>query len=96
MARKVAAAQEKYGKETVLWSDREGPFTDLYHAFMRGLGSPNVCTHSPFCDLNTHHVCKAVFGNERGMMVYDYANCKHIVLRPATFLRLLMWARRAP
>ncbi|WP_302413030.1 molybdopterin-dependent oxidoreductase [uncultured Desulfovibrio sp.] len=89
VARKVAAAQEKYGKETVLWSDREGPFTDLYRAFMRGLGSPNVCTHSPSCDLNTHHACKAVFGYGRGMMVYDYANCKHIVLQTRNIFEAL-------
>ena len=81
VAKKIADAQQQHGKEAVLWSDRDGPFTDLYRAFMRGLGSPNVCTHSTSCDLNTHHACKAVMGLGRGMAVNDFANCKHIVLQ---------------
>ena len=81
VAQKIAAVQQQHGKEAVLWSDRDGPFTDLYRGFMRGLGSPNVCTHSTSCDLNTHHACKAVMGLGRGMAVNDFANCKHIVLQ---------------
>ena len=81
VAKKIADVQQQHGKEAVLWSDRDGPFTDLYRAFMRGLGSPNVCTHSTSCDLNTHHACKAVMGLGRGMAVNDFANCKHIVLQ---------------
>lgn len=81
VAQKIAAVQQQHGKEAVLWSDRDGPFTDLYRAFMRGIGSPNVCTHSTSCDLNTHHACKAVMGLGRGMAVNDFANCKHIVLQ---------------
>lgn len=81
VAQKITEAQNRYGRQTVLWSDREGPFTDLSRGFMRGLGSPNVCSHSPSCDLNAHHACKAVLGLGRGMTVYDFANAKHIVLQ---------------
>lgn len=71
----------KHGPQSVLWSDREGPFADLYRAFMRGLGSPNVCTHSVACDLNAHHAIQSVLGLGRGKVVNDYAHCKHLVLQ---------------
>lgn len=90
VARKVAASQEKYGKETSSGQTREGPFTrPVPLPYAPGWGSPNVCTHSPSCDLNTHHACKAVFGYGRGMMVYDYANCKHIVLQTRNIFEAL-------
>lgn len=89
VAQKITEAQSKHGKQTVLWSDREGPFTDLSRSFMRGLGSPNVCTHSPSCDLNAHHACKAVLGLGRGMTVYDFANAKHIVLQTRNIFEAL-------
>lgn len=70
-----------HGAESLLWSDRDGPFTDLVRAFMRGMGSPNVCTHGVTCDLNIHHAAKAVTGFGRGMLVHDYAHCRHLVLQ---------------
>lgn len=89
VAQKIAAVQQQYGKEAVLWSDRDGPFGDLNRAFMRGLGSPNVCTHTSSCDVNTHHACKAVLGLGRGMAVNDFANCKHIVLQTRNIFEAL-------
>lgn len=81
VAQRLRRCAEKYGPQNLLWSDREGPFTDPLRAFMRGVGSPNVCTHSPSCDLNVHHAGKAVVGYGRGMLTFDYANCKHLVLQ---------------
>ncbi len=75
------ACRKTHGPESVLWSDRDGPFTDLYRAFMRGLGSPNVCTHGVSCDLNIHHAAKAVTGFGRGALVHDYDRCRHLVLQ---------------
>ena len=81
VADKLRANAKTFGPESLLWSDRDGPFTDLLRAFMRGMQSPNVCTHSVTCDLNIHHAAKAVTGFGRGMVVHDYAHCRHLVLQ---------------
>lgn len=81
VARRLRHCAKKYGPQNLLWSDRDGPFTDPLRAFMRGMGSPNVCTHSVACDLNVHHADKAVTGFGRGMLAFDYANCRHLVLQ---------------
>lgn len=89
----VAASLQKimrdHGPQSVLWSDREGPFTDLPRAFMRGLGSPNVCTHSVTCDLNAHHAIQSVLGIGRGKLVNDYAHCRHLVLQSRNMFEAL-------
>ena len=72
---------EKYGPQSLLWSDRGGSFIDPCRAFMRGMGSPNVCTHSVSCDLNSHHAGQAVMGLGRGSLVFDYAHCRYLVLQ---------------
>ena len=81
VAKRLLDNARTHGPESLLWSDREGPFTDLPRAFMRGMGSPNVCTHGVTCDLNVHHATKAVTGMGRGMVVHDYARCRHLVLQ---------------
>lgn len=81
VADKLRENARAHGPQSLLWSDRDGPFTDLVRAFMRGMGSPNVCTHSVTCDLNIHHAAKAVTGFGRGMIVHDYAHCRHLVLQ---------------
>ncbi|MDR1857219.1 MAG: molybdopterin-dependent oxidoreductase [Desulfovibrio sp.] len=81
VAERLKACMDRHGPQTLLWADRDGPFKDLPRAFMRGLGSPNVCTHSPACDLNVHHACKAVTGHGRGDLVLDYDHCRHLVLQ---------------
>lgn len=81
VADKLTRSAQKYGPQNLLWSDRDGPFTDMHTAFMRGFGSPNICTHSVTCDINVHHASKAVTGMGRGMLMMDYAHCKHLVLQ---------------
>ncbi|MEG2172551.1 MAG: molybdopterin-dependent oxidoreductase [Desulfovibrionaceae bacterium] len=89
----VAAALQRsardYGPQSILWSDRDGPFTDLHRAFMRGLGSPNICTHGVSCDLNAHHAIQSVLGLGRGTLVNDYAHCKHLVLQSRNIFEAL-------
>lgn len=81
VAQRMRESARVHGAESLLWSDREGPFADLVRAFMRGMGSPNVCTHGVTCDLNIHHAARAVTGFGRGMIVHDYAHCRHLVLQ---------------
>ena len=46
VAGKLRAIRDQYGPESVMFSHRGGPFTDLYKAFARGLGTPNIYSHS--------------------------------------------------
>lgn len=78
-----------HGPQSILWSDRDGPFADLNRAFMRGIGSPNVATHSATCDLNAHHACKSVFGWGRALHTNDYAHCRHLVLQSRNIFEAL-------
>lgn len=96
VAERLRQCAQKHGPQNLLWSDRDGPFTDLYRAFMRGMGSPNVCTHSSTCDLNAHHAGKAVAGYGRGMLAMDYANCKHLVLQGRNIFEALNVAECVP
>lgn len=89
VAKGLQKSMRDYGPHSILWSDREGPFTDLPRAFMRGLGSPNVCTHSVSCDLNVHHATQSVLGFGRGKMVNDYTHCKHLVLQSRNIFEAL-------
>ena len=71
----------RYGRKTVLFSDRGGPFRDLHQAFMRGLGSPNYSNHDSACARNVQHAALSVFGSGRKDLVYDYKNARHVVLQ---------------
>lgn len=81
VAARLRANAARHGAASLLWSDRDGPFTDLSRAFMRGMGSPNVCSHGVACDINGHHAAQAVTGFGRGMLVFDYAHCTHLILQ---------------
>ncbi len=81
VAAKLQAVTDEYGARSILFSDRGGPFADLHQAFMRALGSPNYCNHDVSCARNTNHGCRSVTGKGRTELVYDYANCKHLVLQ---------------
>ena len=89
VANELQKSQALHGQQSVLWSDRSGPFTDLYRAFMRGLGSSNICSHSVSCDINVHHAGKAVLGWGREGTVFDFANCKHLVLQSRNLFEAL-------
>jgi thiosulfate reductase/polysulfide reductase chain A len=71
----------KYGSRTVLFSDRGGPFRDLYQGFMRGLGSPNYSNHDASCARNVHHAAQSLFGVGREELVNDLKNARHVVLQ---------------
>lgn len=81
IAEKLQSITAKYGPESLLFSDRGGPFADLSQAFVRGLGSPNYCNHDSACARNTQHACRSVTGRGRKEFVLDYASSKHIVLQ---------------
>jgi len=81
VAAKLKGVINEYGPESILWSDRGGPFRDLHMAFMRGLGSPNYCNHDSSCARNVQHAAKSVMGMGRKDVSYDYRNCKHLVLQ---------------
>ncbi|EPR43627.1 molybdopterin oxidoreductase [Desulfovibrio sp. X2] len=81
VAEKLTAIQEKHGKESVIFSDRGGPFVDLHQAFVRGLGSPNYHNHDSACARGVQHAAKSVLGMGRKDVVYDFKNAKHIVLQ---------------
>lgn len=89
VAERLSAIQEKYGKESVIWSDRGGPFVDLHQAFVRGLGSPNYHNHDTACARGVQHACKSVVGIGRKELVYDYKNSKHIVLQTRNILEAI-------
>lgn len=81
IAGKLEKVMDEHGPESVLWSDRGGPFRDLHMAFMRGLGSPNYCNHDSSCARNVQHAAKSVMGMGRKDVSYDFRNCKHLVLQ---------------
>ncbi|WP_018125112.1 molybdopterin-containing oxidoreductase family protein [Desulfovibrio oxyclinae] len=81
VADKLKGIIDEHGPESVLWSDRGGPFRDLHMAFVRGLGSPNYCNHDSSCARNVQHAAKSVMGMGRKDVSYDYKNCKHLVLQ---------------
>ncbi|BBD06862.1 molybdopterin-dependent oxidoreductase [Desulfovibrio ferrophilus] len=81
VADKLKAIMAEYGPQSVLWSDRGGPFPDLHKAFMRGIGSPNYCNHDAACARNVLHAAKSVMGKGRKAVGYDLKNCKHLVLQ---------------
>ncbi len=81
VAEKLTAIQGKYGRDTVLFSDRGGPFRDFYRAFLRGIGTPNYNNHDSACARNVQNAALSVFGFGRKGVSYDLKNAKHIVLQ---------------
>lgn len=85
-AEKLKAAIDEYGPESVLWSDRGGPFPDLHKAFVKGIGSPNYCNHDVSCARNVLHAAKSTMGLGRKAVSYDFKNCKHAVFQTRNIL----------
>lgn len=81
IAEKLQTITNEYGPESLLVSDRGGPFSDLIQALARGLGTPNYCNHDSACARNAQHACRSVTGRGRKEFVLDYASAKHIVLQ---------------
>lgn len=88
-ARKLGSIRETYGPESVMLSHRGGPFTDLYKAFAHGLGTPNIYSHGVTCTRNVDQACASVLGLDRGRLVIDYRESKHIVLQSRNALEAL-------
>lgn len=89
VAEKLQAIMAEHGPQSVLWSDRGGPFVDLHQAFMRGVGSPNYCNHDASCARNVQHAALSVSGAGRKDFIYDYKNAKHIVLQTRNILEAI-------
>jgi thiosulfate reductase/polysulfide reductase chain A len=81
VAAKLKEVTAKYGSRSILFSDRGGPFCDLYQGFVRGLGSPNYSNHDASCARNVHHAAQSLFGVGREDLVNDLKNAKHVVLQ---------------
>ncbi|MEF2232321.1 MAG: molybdopterin-dependent oxidoreductase [Pseudodesulfovibrio sp.] len=81
VAQKLTAIQEKHGRDSVLFSDRGGPFRDFYRAFLRGIGTANYNNHDSACARNVQNAALSVFGFGRKGVAYDLKNAKHIVLQ---------------
>ena len=81
VADKLTAIQEKYGKDSVLFSDRGGPFRDFYRAFLRGIGTANYNNHDSACARNVQNAALSVFGFGRKGVSYDLKNAKHVILQ---------------
>ncbi len=89
VADKLKAIMAEHGGRSVLWSDRGGPFPDLYQAFMRGLGSPNYCNHDASCARNVQHGAQSTIGVGRKMVAYDFRNAKHIILQTRNIMEAI-------
>lgn len=89
VAGKLKGVMAEHGPQSVLWSDRGGPFPDLYQAFMRGLGSPNYCNHDVSCARNVQHGAQSTIGVGRKMVAYDFRNCKHIILQTRNIMEAI-------
>ncbi len=81
VAEKLNKVRAEYGDRAVLLSDRGGPFRDIYRAFLRAIGTPNYCNHDSACARNVMNAAVSIFGFGRKDVVYDYKNCKHLVLQ---------------
>jgi len=81
VASKLKEVTAKYGSRSILFSDRGGPFRDLYQGFVRGLGSPNYSNHDASCARNVHHAAQSLFGVGREELVNDLKNARHVVLQ---------------
>lgn len=89
VASRLADIRQKYGPESLLFSDRGGPYMDLSRAFVRGFGSPNYCNHDTACARNVQHAALSVFGFGRKELVYDLKNARHVVLQSRNILEAI-------
>lgn len=89
VAERLKTIMATYGPRSVLWSERPGPFSDMSKALMRGLGSPNYCTHDDACAHNVNQASYSLTGHGRGKWIYDFKNCRHIVVQGRNFLESL-------
>ncbi len=89
VAAKLADIRAKYGPESLLLSDRGGPYIDLVKAFVRGFGSPNYCNHDSACARNVQHASQSVFGCGRKELVHDLKNARHVVLQTRNLLEAI-------
>jgi len=89
VADKLKAIQAEYGKDSVLLSDRGGPFRDYYRAFLRGIGTANYNNHDSACARNVNNAALSVFGYGRKGMSYDFANAKHIILQQRNIMEAI-------
>ncbi len=81
VAKKITDVQTRYGRESFMWSDNAGEFSDLFEAFVRGVGSPNYHTSNAVSDINVHHACQSLFGFGNDAFVYDYKKAGYVVLQ---------------
>jgi len=89
VADKLKAIQEEHGKDSVLFSDRGGPFRDFYRAFLRGIGTANYNNHDSACARNVQNAALSVFGFGRKGVSYDFGNCKHIVCQQRNIMEAI-------
>lgn len=81
VAERLNAVRGEYGDRAVLFSDRGGPFRDLYRTFLRGINTPNYCNHDSACARNVQHGALSVMGAGRKSVCYDLKNARHVVLQ---------------
>ncbi|MDD2967785.1 MAG: molybdopterin-dependent oxidoreductase [Desulfovibrionaceae bacterium] len=81
VADKLKAIIAQHGGRSVLLSERPGTFSDMTKAFMQAIGSPNYSTHDTACAHNVNQAAYSLTGRGRGKWVYDYKNCKHLVVQ---------------
>ncbi|NDV18304.1 molybdopterin-dependent oxidoreductase [Pseudodesulfovibrio sp. JC047] len=81
VADELKRIQETYGKDSVMFSDRGGPFRDFYRAFLRGIGTSNYNNHDSACARNVQNAALSVFGFGRKGVSYDLKNAKHVILQ---------------
>lgn len=89
VADELTRIQETYGKNSVLFSDRGGPFRDFYRAFLRGIGTANYNNHDSACARNVQNAALSVFGFGRKGVSYDLKNAKHVVLQQRNILEAI-------
>jgi thiosulfate reductase / polysulfide reductase chain A len=89
VAGKLGEIRAAHGPESLLFSDRGGPYMDLSRAFVRGFGSPNYCNHDTACARNVQHAALSVFGFGRKELVYDLKNARHVVLQSRNILEAI-------
>ena len=88
-ADRLKKVMDQYGPQSILFSDRGGPFRDLHQAFMRGIGSPNWSNHDSACARNVQHAALSLFGFGRKDVVYDLKNARHVVLQGRNILEAI-------
>ncbi len=89
VADELTRIQDTYGKNSVLFSDRGGPFRDFYRAFLRGIGTANYNNHDSACARNVQNAALSVFGFGRKGVSYDLKNAKHVVLQQRNMLEAI-------